>query len=121
MPDYDFICENCKKPFHIQLSYSEYGKSPVNCIYCGSESVRRNIRRVRFTRTNSTDLDSFSDFDNLDQEDPRALASMMRSVSREIGEDLPPDLNEVVDRLEAGEAPEEIEKDLPVGDDGVDF
>ena len=29
------------------------------------------------------------------------------------GEDLPPEFNEVVDRLEKGQSPEEIEKSIP--------
>ncbi len=43
-------------------------------------------------------------------------------MGQEAGEDLGPEFGEVVDRLEAGENPEEIEKDLPglggdMGDD----
>ncbi len=34
-------------------------------------------------------------------------------MSREIGEDLGPEFDEVVDRLEAGESPEEIEAAMP--------
>lgn len=122
MPIYDYLCSQCGKRFQVRMSYSEFGTVPVVCQYCSSEDVQRRIGRVRIARTGGSSLDSWDDsaWDNLDQEDPRALASMMRSMSREMGEDLPPDLDEVVDRLEAGEAPEEIEKDLPL-DDGLDF
>ena len=34
-------------------------------------------------------------------------------MSQELGEDLGDELNEVVERLEAGESPEEIEKSMP--------
>jgi Flp pilus assembly protein TadB len=34
-------------------------------------------------------------------------------MSGEMGEDLGAEFNEVVDRLEAGESPEEIEKSMP--------
>ena len=37
----------------------------------------------------------------------------MRKMSNEMGEDLGPEFEEVVDRLEAGQSPEEIEKSLP--------
>ena len=37
----------------------------------------------------------------------------MRRMSRELGEDMGPEFDEVVDRLEKGQSPEEIEKDLP--------
>ena len=38
---------------------------------------------------------------------------MMRAMSAEMGEDLGPELEEVVERLERGESPEEIEKTMP--------
>ncbi len=38
---------------------------------------------------------------------------MMRDMSRELGEDMGPEFDEVVDRLEKGQSPEEIERDLP--------
>jgi Flp pilus assembly protein TadB len=37
----------------------------------------------------------------------------MRQMSSEMGEELGPEFDEVVDRLEAGQSPEEIESALP--------
>jgi hypothetical protein len=34
-------------------------------------------------------------------------------MGKEMGEDLPPEFDEVVGRLEAGQSPEEVEKALP--------
>ena len=45
--------------------------------------------------------------------DPRAMGQMMRKVGKEMGEELPPEFDEVTDRLEAGQSPEEIESALP--------
>ena len=44
----------------------------------------------------------------------------MRKMGKELGEELPPEFDEVVDRLEKGQSPEEIESALPElgGDDG---
>lgn len=47
------------------------------------------------------------------ENDPKALGQMMRKLGSETGEALPPEFNEVVDRLEAGQSPEEIETALP--------
>ena len=47
------------------------------------------------------------------EDDPRALGQMMRKMGNEMGEDLGPEFNEVVGRLESGQDPEEIEKALP--------
>jgi hypothetical protein len=49
----------------------------------------------------------------LDEEDPRALGQFMRKMSREMGEDMGEEFEEVVDRLEKGQAPEDIEAALP--------
>lgn len=50
----------------------------------------------------------------LEEEDPRALGRMMRQMSAELGEEMDdPELNEIVDRLESGQSPEEIEKSMP--------
>jgi uncharacterized protein (DUF433 family) len=38
---------------------------------------------------------------------------MMKKMGRETGEELPAEFDEVVDRLEAGQSPEEIESALP--------
>jgi len=53
------------------------------------------------------------------EDDPQTLGKMMRRMSRELGEDMGPEFDEVVDRLEKGQPPEEIEKDLPdLGSEG---
>jgi len=40
-------------------------------------------------------------------------------MSSDMGEELPPEFDEVMDRLEKGQSPEEIEKELPdMGDEG---
>jgi hypothetical protein len=46
-------------------------------------------------------------------DDPRALGKMMRQMSHELGEDMGPEFDEVVDRLEKGHSPEDIERDVP--------
>lgn len=62
------------------------------------------------------DMDSlFSNPDALDglDEDPQAMGRLMRKMSSEMGEDLGPEFDEVVDRLEKGQSPEEIEASMP--------
>jgi hypothetical protein len=40
-------------------------------------------------------------------DDPRNLARLMREIEREAGEDMGPEFEEMVERLEAGERPED--------------
>ena len=56
--------------------------------------------------------DDFSGFEGL-EDDPKAMGSMMRKMGKEMGEELPPEFDDVVDRLESGQSPEEIEKAVP--------
>jgi hypothetical protein len=50
---------------------------------------------------------------DLDEDDPKSIARWMRKMSSEVGEDLPQEFDEVVDRLESGQSPEEIEESMP--------
>ena len=116
MPTYDFICNACEKRFEIFLTFSEYGKKTVHCADCESTNVRRRMTKVRIARSDESRLESAAnDFSGLEglEDDPKALGRMMRKMGGEMGEDLPPEFNDVVDRLEAGQSPEEIESALP--------
>jgi putative FmdB family regulatory protein len=116
MPTYDFICNDCRQRFDVFLTFAEYGKKRVKCTLCGSQNVRRRMTRVRIVKSEASRLeamaDDFSGFEAL-EEDPRAMGRMMRRLGKEAGEELPPEFDEVVDRLEKGQSPEEIEKEVP--------
>ena len=116
MPTYDFFCENCNQRFDVFLTYSEYGKTKVTCTHCGSKDVRRRLTKVRIAKSEESRMDSVTgDLSGLEglEDDPKALGRMMRKMGKEMGEDLPPEFDDVVDRLEAGQSPEEIESALP--------
>jgi putative FmdB family regulatory protein len=116
MPSYDYRCKQCAKKVSIFQSYEDYGVEAVKCPNCGSEQLERLINRVRFARSEESRLDSLSDpgaWADFDENDPRSMARMMRKMGEELGEEMPGEFDEVVDRLEAGESPEEIEKSMP--------
>lgn len=122
MPTYEYRCLDCGKKVSIYLRYDEYGQKAVRCTHCESQDLRRLIGRVRFARSEESHMDSLDDWADVDENDPRAMARMMRKMSEEVGEDMPPEFDEVVGRLEAGESPEEIEQRIPeLGEPGVDF
>ena len=115
MPLYEFRCLECKKRFEVFMTYAEYGNKPVTCKYCGSDNVTRKIGRIRIAKSEDSRLDDFADPSSLEglEDDPKALGKMMRRMSGELGEEMPPEFDEVVDRLEKGQSPEDIERDLP--------
>ncbi len=116
MPTYDFVCNACRQLFDVFMTFSEYGKKPVRCAHCGNKNVRRRMTRVRIAKSEESRFESMADgFPDIEglEDDPKALGRMMRKMGREVGEDLPSEFDEVVDRLEAGQSPEEIESALP--------
>jgi putative FmdB family regulatory protein len=116
MPTYDFICNSCEKRFEVFMTFNEYGKKTVHCVHCESGNIRRRMTKVRIARSDESRMESmandFPGFDGL-EDDPKALGQMMRKMGSETGEALPAEFDEVVDRLEAGQSPEEIESVLP--------
>ncbi len=116
MPTYDFICNDCQQRFDVFMTFSEYGEKAVHCAHCQSGDVRRRMTKVRIAKSDESRLESAADdFSGMDgiENDPKALARMMRKMGGEMGEELPSEFNEVVDRLEAGQSPEEIESAIP--------
>jgi putative FmdB family regulatory protein len=124
MPTYDFICNDCQQRFDVFQTFVEYGKKPVSCPHCKSKKVRRRMTKVRIAKSEDTRMESmaddFSGFEGL-EDDPQAMGRMMRKMGKEMGEELPPEFDEVVDRLESGQSPEDIEKAIPdLGNDAGD-
>ena len=115
MPSYEYRCLECKRRFEIFISYEEYGQRVVQCPHCQSEQVQRRLSRIRIAKSEDQRLDDFADPAALEglEDDPQALERMMRKMSSEMGEDLGPEFDEVVGRLEKGQSPEDIEKALP--------
>jgi len=126
MPLYDYTCLDCHQRFDVFMPFSEYGSRSVTCPHCKSQAVRRGIPRVRVTKSEESRMDTLSsDFSDPSalaglENDPRAMGHMMRKMGKEMGEEVPPEFGEVVDRLEKGQSPEEIEKELPdLGEGGM--
>lgn len=124
MPAYEFRCLDCRKRFEIFMPYADYGKRAVACSHCGSQNIQRRIGRIRFARSDDSRLEDLADPDKLAglENDPKALGRMMRQMSQEVGEDMGGEFDEVVGRLESGQTPDQIERDLPdlAGGDGGD-
>jgi putative FmdB family regulatory protein len=116
MPNYDYRCQSCSNRVSIYQSYADYGVKPVACPVCGSAKLTRIIGRVRIAKSEDRRLDDMSDpsfLGDVDENDPKSLARAMKRMGQEMGEDLPPEFDEITDRLEAGEDPESIEQSMP--------
>jgi len=115
MPTYEFRCQKCLKKFALVIAYRDYGSVSIACPHCTSTSVTRLIGRVRVSRQAGQHLADLADPANLDRidDDPRALGRMMKEMKGEIGEEMGGEFDEVVDRLEKGQTPDEIEQSFP--------
>jgi putative FmdB family regulatory protein len=117
MPIYEYGCYDCRKRVNIFFrSFADVETKEAACPRCGGTNIKRLISKVAVVRSEESRLDSLADPGNLaglDENDPKSMARWMRKMSNEMGEDLGDEFKEVVDRLEAGEDPESIEKSMP--------
>ncbi len=116
MPFYDYRCGDCHKRARFFFRYAQCDSAEPLCSHCGSRQLQRRINRIALAKSEDARMDNLMDDSSLaglDEEDPRALGQFMRKMSREMGEDLGDEFGEVVDRLERGQSPDEIEQALP--------
>lgn len=127
MPIYEYRCHDCRRRVSILWrTFAETETGEPVCPRCGGTHLTRLVSRVRVLRSEESRLEDMADdsfLSDFDEKDPRSMARMMRRMADEVGEDLGPEFEEVVGRLEAGESPEEIEKAMPelAGEGGEDL
>ncbi len=116
MPIYEYRCRQCgTRVNRFYRSFSDIEEEPA-CPHCGNRQLRRLISRVSVVRSEDSRLDDLTDpsmLGDLDEDDPKSVARWMRKMSAEAGEEMPPEFDEVIDRLETGQSPEEIEESMP--------
>jgi putative FmdB family regulatory protein len=123
MPIYEYRCSNCKRRVNIFFrSFS--ATSEPRCPNCDSTNLTRLVSRVAALKSEDARLESLADPSNIgdvDENDPKSVARFMRKMGDQMGgEDLGPEFSEMVERMESGENPEEIEKSMPdLGGEGA--
>jgi len=117
MPIYEYRCNDCRRRVSVLWrTFAEVEGSAPRCPRCGGTNLTRLVSRVAVARSEESHLEDLADpskLAGLDENDPKSLARWMRTMSKETGEDLGPEFDEVVGRLEAGESPEDIEAAMP--------
>ena len=129
MPIYEYRCSQCgKRESKFWRSLAAVDEQVLTCSTCGSKRMSRLVSKVRVLRGGSGGADPSSggaagengdmdgalmrEMEGLDENDPRALGRFMRKMAAETGESMGPEFDEVVGRLEKGEDPEKIERDM---------
>lgn len=120
MPLFEYRCEDCKRKFTLLVGMVAEGPKQ-ECPRCGSGQIRKLISRFAIARTEDDILDDMADPSSLgDPDDPKAMADWMRRVSREMGEELGDDFDELVEEAarEDAEGPAPLSENGDAGDTG---
>ncbi len=109
MPVYEYRCHGCKRRVSVFFRSFNAVSEPV-CPQCGSTQLTKLVSRVAVMKSEETRLDELADPSNLaglDENDPKSIARWARKMGQEMGEDLGPEYDEMVERMEAGEMPDD--------------
>ena len=133
MPIYEFACPKCRKIFSF-LSKRLNPERPPVCPRCGNKAMEKQISRFAMTRGLAepaagsdegpmpgmddprlaramTEMER--DMEQLDENNPKHMAHMMRKMKDLMPPgSVPKELDVAIKRLEAGEDPEKIEEDM---------
>jgi putative FmdB family regulatory protein len=137
MPIYEFYCHGCHTVFSFFSARVTTEARPA-CPRCGSGELPRRPSRFATLKHSGEEAelsDPFAGLDDArlegameslmaeaggleDEQDPRAMARLMRRFSHLSGLEMGDRMEEFVARLETGEDPEALEKEVEaVGDD----
>jgi putative FmdB family regulatory protein len=113
MPIYEYRCLACNRRTSV-FTRSISAEVRAKCEHCGSARLARLMSKFAVRRA-APSLDDPSSMDGLDESDPRAMARFARQMADESGEDLGPEFEEMVTRMESGESPDDL-----MGEDAFD-
>ncbi len=113
MPIYEYRCLDCRRRSSIFVRRMSSDAKPV-CAHCGGRRLSRLLSKFAVHR-GGVDPGDPSSMDDFDESDPRAVARWARQMKDEAGEELGPEFDEMVDRIEAGEDPEAVMADAEAG------
>ncbi len=118
MPIYEYYCFDCRQKVALFFRTVRAAQEAApSCPQCGGVRLRRLISRVALLQSDDARLEQILEDESLmsglEREDPRALARFMRAMQSELGDEaIEPELDDMIDRLEAGESPDAIEASL---------
>lgn len=117
MPIYEYRCSNCRRRVDIFVQGFSPPANP-SCSKCGSKELSRiyssfAVRRSKNDRGVYDEILSDSKLTSgLMRNDPRALAAWSRKMAHATGEDVTPETEEMLSRLDAGEDMNKVVEDF---------
>lgn len=123
MPIYEYRCLACKRRTSVFVR-SVSSTVAATCEHCGSARLSRLMSKFAVHRAagggGDDGGDDFAGMADVDENDPQSVARWARRMREESGEDLGPEFDEMIGRMEAGESPEDVFGDDDGGEDGDD-
>jgi putative FmdB family regulatory protein len=112
VPIYEYRCLACRRRTSVFMR-SIGAPAQATCEHCGSTETSRLISRVAVLRPEGDESDSFdeSSLSDVDENDPRSMARWVRKMSRQMGEPLDAEMEADLERMEAGEMPDDFPTD----------
>ncbi len=104
MPLYEYRCQDCRRRSTILVRSIMTSSPEAVCDHCGSNKMNRLISKFSFRRSWGSSLDWAPDTEypgNIDEEDPQAVAGWMRRMKHEMGGEVTPEFDSMVDELES--------------------
>jgi putative FmdB family regulatory protein len=128
MPIYEFFCDNCNTVFNFYSARINTDKQP-DCPGCGKEKLTRQMSTfatVGKAEEKSDDMlagldeakmerafeSLMGEAEQVNEDDPKEMASLMRKFTSRSGIQLGEAMEEAVSRMEAGEDPDQVEKEM---------
>ena len=103
MPLYEYRCQDCRRRSTV-LVRSLSDTPEVSCQHCGSAKMTRLISKFSFRRSWGGSLDWAPDSgypNESDMEDPKQMAQWMRQMQHEMGDEVTPEFDEMVEGMES--------------------
>jgi putative FmdB family regulatory protein len=128
MPIYEFYCQDCNTIFNFFSKTVNTSKRP-KCPQCKNKTLSRQMSAFAITgrATEDGDLDDLpfdeskmeqamnmlaGEADQINEDDPRQAANLMRKLSDMTGMKLGDSMEEALSRMEKGEDPDKIEQEM---------
>ena len=103
MPLYEYRCQDCRRRSTVLVRSISSAPDP-SCQHCKGANLTRLISKVSVHRSWGDSLDWAPDSgypDDVDQQDPRRMAQWMRRMQKEMGEEVTPEFEGMLDEMES--------------------
>ncbi len=137
MPIYEFYCDTCNVIFNFLSSRVDTSTKP-DCPRCGKKEISRQISTfatigkaeeggddpmagVDESKMEDAFTSLMSEAEGMNEEDPKQMATLMRKFTEKAGVQLGDTMEEAISRMEKGEDPDLIEKEIGNSLDGDDL